>query len=124
MTPLRCLRKALSMTQGSRWHDDFDQPRRYVIDESGNQPGVRQGGDRLEGSHIDRHRRVRIGDRFGQEAFLADTKVARKPGRGALRGEQSRIGCGEERPDESPREGLLPPGQSSPAFPWSPTSLE
>src|SRR5712692_9339381 len=78
MTPLRCLRRALSMTQGSRWHDNLDQPRRHVIDESGNQPVVRQGGDRLEGSHIDRHRRVRIGDRFGQEAFFADTKVARQ----------------------------------------------
>ena len=66
------------MTQGSRWHDDFDQPRRHIIDESGNQPVVRQGGDRLEGSHIDCHCRVRIGDCFGQEAFLADTKVARQ----------------------------------------------
>jgi hypothetical protein len=78
---------ALRMTEGSRWHDNLDQPGRHIIDESGNKPVKRQGRDRFEGSHIDRHRRVRIGDRFGQEAFLADTKVARKPGQGPDRGE-------------------------------------
>src|SRR6266568_6589932 len=33
---------------------------------------------RLECSHIDRHRCARVSNRFGQEAFLANVKVARQ----------------------------------------------
>src|ERR1700731_2541957 len=69
---------ALRMTQGSWWHDDLDQPRRYIIDESRNQPVSGQGRVRLERSNIDRNRCVRISDRFGQDGLLADAKVARQ----------------------------------------------
>src|SRR5262249_18505011 len=66
------------MTQWSRWHDDIDQPRRHIIDESGNKPATGQGGVRLERSNIDRHRCVRISDRFGLQSLFADAKVARQ----------------------------------------------
>src|SRR5260370_12689945 len=77
MTQLRFLLIALKITEWSRWHDDIDQPRRHVIDESGNKPATGQGGVRLERSNIDRHRCVRITDRFGLQSLFADAKVAR-----------------------------------------------
>jgi hypothetical protein len=46
MTQLRFLLISLKMTQWSRWRDDIDQPRRQVIDESGNKPATGQGGVR------------------------------------------------------------------------------
>src|SRR5216683_1779573 len=78
MTQMRFLLIALRITEGSRWHDDIDQPRRHVIDESGNKPVTGQDGVCLERSHIDRNRCVRISDRFGLQSFFADTKVARQ----------------------------------------------
>jgi len=66
------------MTQGSWWHDNLDQPRRHVIDKSGNKPATGQGGVRLERSNIDRNRCVRISDRFGLHSFLAGAKVVRQ----------------------------------------------
>src|SRR6266446_8013594 len=78
MTQMRFLLIALRITEGSRWHDDIDQPRRHIIDESGNKPVTGQGGVRLERSNIDRNRCVRISDRFGLQSFFADAKVARQ----------------------------------------------
>src|SRR5258708_1012053 len=78
MTQMRFLLIALRITEGSRWHDDIDQPRRHIIDESGNKPVTGQGGVRLERSNIDRNRCVRISDRFGLQSFFADAKVTRQ----------------------------------------------
>nr|WP_236031948.1 hypothetical protein [Ktedonospora formicarum] len=80
MTCLTVLRLALRMTQGSRWCDDLDQPGGHIINESGHQPVAGKGWVRLEGSHIDRHRGIWIGDRFGCQCFLVDAKVARQQG--------------------------------------------
>src|SRR6267142_2637773 len=66
---------ALRITEGSRWHDDIDQPRRHIIDESRNKPVTRQSRVRLERSNIDRNRCARISDRFGLQSFCADPKV-------------------------------------------------
>jgi hypothetical protein len=78
MTQMRFLLIALRITEGSRWHDDIDQPRRHIIDESGNKPVSGQGGVRLERSNIDRNRCARVPDRFGLQFLFADSKVTRQ----------------------------------------------
>src|SRR5258708_6436093 len=78
MTQMRFLLIALRITEGSRGHDEIDQPRRQIIDESGNKPVRGQGRVHLERSNIDRNRCARVPDRFGLQFLFADSKVTRQ----------------------------------------------
>ncbi len=61
-----------------RWHDDFNQSGRHVINETGDKPLTRQCGNRSERSNVDGNRRARIGDYFCSKFGFLYLKIARQ----------------------------------------------